>query len=226
MSATAGESRSARRAMAMPNCAREKLMHAMARFLPGGAGAIVAVMVVTPMFNHDSVSFLLDRNKVAMTQDRLSIRNAAYREVDNRGRAFALSASSAVQKSAHDPVVRMKQLAGSIELTDGTAHFSAPSGDFDVKSEHLNVPEQVQLDAANGTSMTIGSVDIDVRHRMVAGQGGVTGQFNGGNFSARQIAVDLDARKVSLMGRAHMHMVPGAKGFSLSPPGASAPVAR
>jgi lipopolysaccharide export system protein LptC len=53
-----------RRALALPGCARERMLARVARLLPGAAGVVVAVMVVTPLFPHSSVSFLLDRNKV------------------------------------------------------------------------------------------------------------------------------------------------------------------
>jgi lipopolysaccharide export system protein LptC len=46
---------------------------------------VVAVMVVWPLFPHNSVSFLLDRNKVQVTENRLMVQNAAYRGKDQRG---------------------------------------------------------------------------------------------------------------------------------------------
>ena len=88
--------RDRRRANAAPGGPHDRLVHFLFSALPIGVGMIVAVMVITPIFPRNEVSFLLDRNKVAITEDRLKVESAMYRGDDDRGRPFTLTAGSAV----------------------------------------------------------------------------------------------------------------------------------
>jgi lipopolysaccharide export system protein LptC len=205
-----------RRALALPGCARERMMAGVARLLPGAAGVVVAVMVVTPLFPHSSVSFLLDRNKVAVTENRLMVQNAAYRGMDDQGRAFELSADSAVQKSARDSHVHMNQLVGTLALSDGPARIQAANGSFDLKSEQLTVPGDVHFQAAGGYDIRASQAVFDVRHHTVQSSGAVQGLIPAGEFSAARMSASLDQHTVRLEGRARLRMTPGASSRPVS----------
>jgi lipopolysaccharide export system protein LptC len=205
-----------RRALALPGCARERLMAGVARLLPGAAGAVVALMVVTPMFPHNSVSFLLDRNKVAVTENRLMVQNAAYRGMDDKGRAFELSADNAVQKSASDSNVRMNKLIGTLALSDGPARIQAASGSFDLTREQLTVPGDVHFQATGGYDMHASQTVFDVRHQTLQSAGAVQGLIPSGEFSAARMSASLDQHTVRLEGRARLRMTPGASSKRMS----------
>jgi lipopolysaccharide export system protein LptC len=49
---------------------------------------LLAVMVLAPLAPRGEISFLLDRTKVAVVQDRLKVVSAMYRGADNKGRTF------------------------------------------------------------------------------------------------------------------------------------------
>jgi lipopolysaccharide export system protein LptC len=198
-----------RRAMALPGCRRELLLGTLGRFLPGAAGVVVAVMVVWPMFPHNSVSFLLDRNKVQVTENRMLIQRAAYRGNDNRGRPFELSAADAVQHSAQDPLVRMNDLIGTIALTDGPARLEAKQGNFDISRDQLSVPGQVRFQHAGGYDMHANQVLIDVRHQTVESKGSANGLIPSGNFSGDRMFANLDQHTIRLEGHARLRMTPG-----------------
>jgi lipopolysaccharide export system protein LptC len=205
-----------RRALALPGCRRERLMAAVGRILPGAAGAVVALMVVTPLFPHNSVSFLLDRNKVAVTENRLQVQNAAYRGIDEKGRAFELSADNAVQKSARDAHVRMNNLIGTMALSDGPGRIEAASGSFDLTHDQLTVPGDVHFQQAGGYDIRAQQVMFDVRHNTVQSTGAVEGLIPSGEFSAGHMSANLDAHTVRLEGRAHLRMTPGAPSRRIS----------
>ncbi|WP_343609116.1 LPS export ABC transporter periplasmic protein LptC [Novosphingobium sp.] len=198
-----------RRAMALPGCQRELLLGTLGRFLPGAAGVVVAVMVVWPLFPHNSVSFLLDRNKVQVTENRMLIQSAAYRGKDTEGRPFELSARDAVQHSAQDPLVRMNQLIGTIALNDGPARLEAAQGNFDIAREQLTVPGQLRFQHAGGYDMHANQVVIDVRHQTVLSKGSASGLIPSGDFSGDHMYADLDKHTVRLEGRARLRMTPG-----------------
>src|SRR5829696_4570356 len=97
--------RDRRRAFAAPGGFHDRLIRFLAVALPGAVGVIAAVMILAPLSPRGEISFLLDRNKVQVTQERIRVDDATYRGSDNKGRPFAVSAGTAVQASAAVPVV-------------------------------------------------------------------------------------------------------------------------
>lgn len=201
--------RSRRRAFATPGGFHDRLIGFLGRALPAAIGMIVAVMLLAPLFQVGEVSFLLDRNRVAITDERIAVSQATYRGEDRAGRRFTVSAGSAVQASAAIPVVRMENLLATIALDDGPARLAAPLGDYDYDTEHVAVRGPVSFVAADGYRMTTRNVDIDLRDKRVTGSGGVAGAVPTGVFSADRIIADLEQRTVTLDGNARLRMTPG-----------------
>lgn len=102
--------RTRRQRFAAPGGTHDRLVRLLARALPMAVGVIAALMIITPLSPRGEVSFLLDRNKVALIDERLSVDNAMYRGRDNQGRPFSLLAGEAVQRSSVEGLVRMRDL--------------------------------------------------------------------------------------------------------------------
>lgn len=198
--------RNRRRLFAMPGGSHDRLVRFLAKALPAGIGAVVAVMVIAPLFPHGEISFLLDRNKVALTSDRLRVEQAMYRGEDSSGRPFSVTAGSAVQRSRSLPVVEMNDLSARILLKDGPAELKAGSAHYNIDRNVMNVPGPIDFRAADGYRMTTNNVQIDLRGQAVTGSGGVAGSLPSGTFSADRIEADLNNRVVALKGRAHLRM--------------------
>jgi lipopolysaccharide export system protein LptC len=209
MTQAADQIRDQRRLWATPGGSHDRLVRALARWLPGLVGVVAAAMIVGPLFPKGEISFLLDRNKVAMTSERLRVADAMYRGEDNQGRPFTVTAGSAVQISANEPIVTMKDLAARILMADGPAQLSAVAGDYDYDTETVSVTGPVEFTAADGYRMTTSHVAIDLKGRRVVGSDGVSGAVPAGTFSAMRIVADLEARTVALEGNARLHMAPG-----------------
>jgi lipopolysaccharide export system protein LptC len=209
MSQAAEINRDKRRHWAAPGGSHDRRIRILARWLPGLVGVVVAAMIVQPLFPRGEVSFLLDRNKVAITEDRVRVADAMYRGIDNEGRPFTVTAGNAVQKSAREPVVKMDNLAARIRMADGPAELTAGNGAYDYDREEVTVPGQVLFTAADGYRLAAGNVSIDLRTRRVVGGGGVSGSIPAGTFSANRIVADLGARTVALEGNARLLMAPG-----------------
>lgn len=198
--------RNRRRRFALPGGSHDRLVRFLGRFLPAGIGAVVAVMIIAPLFPRGEVSFLLDRNKVALATERLRVEQAMYRGEDARGRPFSVTAGSAVQRSNSLPVVQMNDLSARILLQDGPGELKAGSALYDIRQNAMDVAGPIDFRAAGGYRMTTSNVTIDLRKQSVTGTGGVAGAVPSGTFSADRIEADLDNRVVALKGRARLRM--------------------
>lgn len=201
--------RSRRQHFAAPGGSHDRLVRFLARALPMGVGVVAALMIITPLSPRGEVSFLLDRNKVAQIDERLSVDKAMYRGRDKQGRPFSLLAGEAVQRSAAEGLVRMRDLVAQILLTDGPARLSAEGGVYDIDQETVAVQGPVRFSAADGYALTADGVSLDLRAGTIRGDAGVSGQVPAGTFSADSLRADFEQRTITLEGNARFTMMPG-----------------
>ncbi|WP_390549725.1 LPS export ABC transporter periplasmic protein LptC [Qipengyuania sp. MTN3-11] len=205
----AAQRRSRRQHFAAPGGSHDRLVKLLAAALPMAVGVIAALMVITPLSPRGEVSFLLDRDKVATIDERLRVDNALYRGQDNRGRPFSLTADEAVQRSSAEGIVRLDDLIARLLLDEGPAQLDAGNGAYDIEDEIVTVNGAVRMRAADGYSMLLRDVAINLATKRAVGAGGVSGAVPAGTFSANRLEVDLDQRTVALAGDARMRMIPG-----------------
>ncbi len=209
MTATADTLRNRRQVFAAPGGSHDRLIGLLARILPALIGMVAALMILTPLAPRGEVSFLLDRNKVAIAQDRLKVENAMYRGEDTKGQPFSITAGEAVQQSARVPVVRMHDLEARILLPRGPALLSADSGSYDFDAQKVAIDGLVRFSAADGYRMTARDVSIDLEKKSLVGEGRVDGSIPAGIFSADRLEADLGNRTIMLDGHASLRMEPG-----------------
>ncbi|PEQ10685.1 LPS export ABC transporter periplasmic protein LptC [Novosphingobium sp. PC22D] len=209
MSVEATQIRSRRRHFATPGGSHDRLVGFLGKALPVGIGVVAAVMILVPLSPRGEISFLLDRNKVAITDERLAVDDAAYRGQDNEGRDFVVRAGSAVQKSAEVPVVQMQTLVADMKLRDGPAQIRAPRGAYDYDQARIDINGPVAFTASDGYRMETGNVEVDIKARAAVGTGGVTGRTPTGTFRAERLVADFENRTVTLDGNARLRMTPG-----------------
>jgi len=209
VSLQANQLRNRRRHFAAPGGSHDKLVGLLAKILPAGIGLVAAVMILAPLSPRGEISFLLDRNKVALTGDRVKVDDAAYRGQDSRGREFVVTAGTAVQRTAQVPVVEMLDLIAQMKLNDGPAEIRAPRGTYNFDRETINVAGPVDFSATDGYRMQTRNVDIDIKTKRVTGSGGVSGSVPTGTFRADSITADLENRTLTLQGNARLRMSPG-----------------
>lgn len=201
--------RDRRRAFAVPGGSHDRLVRRLATWLPAAIGAIAAVMVLAPLAPRGEISFLLDRNKVAIVNERLRLDDATYRGIDSRNRPFSVTAGSAVQQTASQPVVHMDRLVARILLNDGPAALTAPNGTYNFETERVSVNGEVGFAAADGYRMVTRNVTVDLQNQLVTGNDGVSGTLPSGTFAADRIVANLGERTVALEGHARLQMQPG-----------------
>ncbi len=198
-----------RQRFAAPGGFHDRLVGILAVVLPMAVGVIAALMVITPLAPRGEVSFLLDRNKVAVIDERLRVDNAMVRGSDSQGRPFSLTAEEAVQKSTKEGILRLDALVARILLPEGPASLQAPGGQYLLREDIVDVTGTLLLTAADGYRMVARGVSIDLEERELVGSDGVEGEIPAGTFSADALRINLPDRTVTLTGDARLRMVPG-----------------
>ena len=206
MSESADLIRDKRQHWAAPGGWHDRKVRFLAVWLPGAVGVVLAAMIIGPLFARREISFLLDRNKVALTQERLRVSNAMYRGIDGEGRPFTVTADNAVQASIKEPVVKMDTLAARLRMSDGPAELVAKNGAYNYQAETVAVAGPVVFTAADGYRIVTQNVSIDLKQRRVGGTGGVSGSVPAGTFRADRVSADLEQRIITLDGNVRMMM--------------------
>ena len=201
--------RSKRQRFAAPGGSHDKLVRFLATVLPVGVGIVAAFMVITPLSPRGEISFLLDRNEVAVINERLRVDNALYRGQDAKGRPFSLTADEAVQRSSVEGIVRMDDLVARMLMDEGPARVEAPGGRYDINEEIVSVNGAMRMVAADGYRMRASGVSLDLGEKTLEGAGGVEGAIPAGSFRADRLDADLEERRITLTGNAQLRMVPG-----------------
>ena len=201
--------RSRRQHFAAPGGSHDKLVRFLSRALPMGVGVVAALMVITPLSPRGEISFLLDRNEVAVITERLRVDNALYRGQDSQGRPFSLTAGEAVQKSSAEGIVRMDDLVARMLMADGPARVEATGGQYDINAEVVSVTGTMRMEAADGYRMSASGVSLDLKDKTLKGAGGVEGAIPAGTFRADRLDADLTKRRITLSGDARLRMEPG-----------------
>ena len=201
--------RSRRQQFAAPGGSHDRLVRFLARFLPMGVGVVVALMIITPLSPRGEISFLLDRNEVAVIQERLRVDNALYRGQDNGGRPFSLTAGEAVQRSSAEGIVRLDDLVARLLMNEGPARVEAPGGQYDINQDTIDVNGTMRMEAADGYRMRASGVSLDLKGKTLEGAGGVEGAVPAGTFRADRLDADLQQRTITLSGNARLQMQPG-----------------
>lgn len=209
MTVAADTIRTQRRSFAAPGGFHDRLVHFLARGLPALVGALLAIMVITPLSPRGEISFLLDRRKVAMVNERMQVSSAMYRGQDDEGRNFSITAGSAVQRTKAQPLIELDQLTARIMLDNGPALLTAGRGNYDFGKEILDIAGPINVQTSDGYRMTATNVDIDLGSKILKSRGPVEGRIPAGTFSADRINADLNERTVALEGNARLRMVPG-----------------
>lgn len=209
MTAQADIMRTRRRSFAAPGGFHDRLVHFLARALPAAVGALLAVMIIAPISPRGEISFLLDRRKVAVLDDRMQVSSAMYRGQDDNGRTFSITAGSAVQRTKAHPLIQLDQLTARIMLADGPALLMAGNGDYNFANEIVDIDGPINFQTSDGYRMTATNVDIDLGGQRLKSRGPVEGRIPAGTFSADTISADLSERSVTLEGNARLRMVPG-----------------
>jgi lipopolysaccharide export system protein LptC len=206
LSAVARAERSRRRAWAMPGSSHDRLIAIARVVLPASVGVLAVALAAAPLTSGRDISFVLNKNHVAVAPERMRVTEATYRGEDQKGQPFALTAQSAVQKTSADPVVKLDRLSAKLKLDSGNATLVAPRGSYNLNDQKVGLDGPVNFRTADGYTLDTHDVQLDMETRQLAGDNPVKGNMPLGQFRADRMKADLDNRVVVLDGNAHLHI--------------------
>jgi lipopolysaccharide export system protein LptC len=210
MSDAAVLNRDKRIVWARPGSSHDHLIRALKLVLPVVIGALAAVLIIAPLAKRSEISFLLAKDKVDLAKERMRVTEALYRGEDAKGHPFSLHAGGAVQKTSKVPVVEMQDLSARITLDNGPAILRTANASYDMDRETVRMPGDLLFESIDGYRMTTRGVGLDLKARKLVSDGAVAGRMPLGSFTGDHMVADLNARTVSLNGRARLHIVQGA----------------
>ncbi|MEY4620070.1 MAG: export transporter periplasmic protein LptC [Pseudomonadota bacterium] len=199
MSAQADLERNYRQRWALPGGRHDRIIRAMRVVLPSIIGLLVAILAFSPFTGQQELSFVLNKDEVNLSRERLRVVEALYRGEDSKGRPFSLRAGSAVQKTSAQPVLDMTSLSGRISLQDGPASIIAQRGSYDLGKETMRVTGPLAVESP-GYDMVASNVELSLKDRTMQSFGPVSGRTKVGTFRAGRLRADLDTRIIRLDG--------------------------
>lgn len=197
-----------RQRFAAPGGRHDAIVRLLQVALPAAIGVLATLMLLTPLTDRAELSFLLDKDEVAVARERLRIAEALYRGTDDAGRSFAIRAGSAVQRSSADTTVALSDMRASIAMSDGPATLRAATGSYRLDVEQMLVPGVLQFDAAGGYDLVTSNVLLLLKQRQLVSRGPVSGSTPVGTFRADRMVADLESRTVRLTGNARLRIDP------------------
>jgi lipopolysaccharide export system protein LptC len=199
MSEKADLERTYRQRWAMPGGRHDRLVRSLRVVLPSIIGILLAVLAFSPFTSTQELSFVLDKDEVSLSKERMRLTQALYRGEDSKGRPFSLRAGSAVQKSSADPSLDMTALSARIMLDDGPASILAQKGNYSLAGETMRVFGPLALESPD-YDMVASNVELSLKDKTMKSFGAVSGRTKVGTFKAGRMTADLETRIVRLDG--------------------------
>lgn len=173
-------------------------------------GVLIAVLALAPLGKKTDVSFILNKNKVQNSPERMRVEQARYVGTDNKGQQFTILANRAIQRSSSVPVVDISGMSARLNLEQGPLLMAANTGRYNLDTQRVMIDGPVKLAGADGYRLATRDVSVDLKQRNLASAGPVAGAMRLGQFQAGQLHADYGNRTVVLDHGARLKIVQGA----------------
>ncbi|HEY4546260.1 MAG TPA: LPS export ABC transporter periplasmic protein LptC [Pedomonas sp.] len=176
--------------------------------LPAASVVLLLAIVVWPLVSGQEMSFVLSKDRVEVSPERLRMEAPRYRGTDSQGRPFEISAARAVQQTSATPVVELSDVAARMAMANDTVQVNAERGSYDLEQEQLKVTGPLVLTTERGYHLTTRDAVVDLPGKVAYGSAGVEGNGPLGTFKAQRFRADIEKETVVFEGRTHMRITP------------------
>ncbi|MVZ98567.1 LPS export ABC transporter periplasmic protein LptC [Sphingorhabdus sp. IMCC26285] len=205
MSEQADLERTQRQQWALPGGRHDRLIVFLRIGLPSTIGILVAILAFSPFTGTQELSFVLNKDEVNLSRERMRLIEALYRGEDSKGRPFSLRAGSAVQKTSAEPILNMTALSARILLNDGPASILAQRGSYNLNRETMRITGPLAVNST-GYDMVASNVELSLKTKTMQSFGPVSGRTKVGTFRADRLNANLETRVVRLDGGVHLRI--------------------
>jgi lipopolysaccharide export system protein LptC len=210
MSDLATKERAVKQRWAIPGSGHDRIVGWTKIALPSAVGVLIAVLMLAPLDKKSDVSFILDKNKVDTSSERMRVEAARYTGTDDKGQQFIVRANRAIQHSSDVPVVDIRGMSARLNLAKGPLSIAANRGRYNIDTQRMAIDGPVAVAAPDGYRLSTSDVLVDLKQRKVASAGPVSGAMRLGQFQAGHLSADLGDRTISLSGGTRLKIVQGA----------------
>ena len=210
MSELASHEREVKQRWAVPGSGHDRLVGLSKIALPAAVGVLIAFLALAPLDKQGDVSFILDKNEVENSPERMRVEQARYVGEDNRGQKFLIVAERAVQRSSDAPMVDIWGMLARVGLAQGPVTVQANQGRYNLDQQRVTVPGAVRVAGPEGEHLVTQDVTVDLKKNMLTSDGGVSGRMELGQFQAGRLTANLAERTVVLDGGARLKIEQGA----------------
>ncbi|HLO21590.1 MAG TPA: LPS export ABC transporter periplasmic protein LptC [Sphingomicrobium sp.] len=177
--------------------------------LPGAVGVLIAVLALAPLGKKSDVSFILDKKKVQNAPERMRVEQARYVGTDDKGQQFTMTANRAIQPSSEVPIVDIRGMFATLNMTQGPLLIAANQGRYNLDSQQVMIDGPVKVAGGDGYKLATSDVTVDLKQKQLASSGPVAGAMRLGQFQAGQLHANLGDRTVVLDHGARLKIVQG-----------------
>ncbi|MEM9290018.1 MAG: LPS export ABC transporter periplasmic protein LptC [Pseudomonadota bacterium] len=196
----------------------DKTLHVLRLLLPTLAAVLLLVTLAYPLFRDQEMSFVLARNTIEASEDRLRMINPRYSGVDTTGRPFEVRAQSAVQPRGVADAVSLTGIAADMTLDDDArVDIEAQTGEYRTSTEVLNLTGPVSLTTTSGYRIQAGTTRVDLDDHIVESQAKVNAKGPLGAFQADGFSSQIDADSLIFEGNVVARITPERVRLSVTP---------
>ncbi len=207
MSEAARRDLARKRHWAEPGSRHDRLVRTTKFALPILIAGLLMMLAIAPFDKRGDVSFILDKNKVDMAQERMRVEAARYTGTDDKGQKFSILADRAIQPTSDRPIVDIEGMRAQLDLERGPLSIVAPRGSYNLDQQKVAISGPVRVAGPDGYRLETRDVGIDLKNRNLASRGRVVGDMRLGHFEAGRMSADLGEREVSLTSGVRLKIV-------------------
>lgn len=180
--------------------------------LPALAVALILLVVIWPQLGQDDGQFRIRVSDISLEQaDSLSMLNARFEGVDDRGQPFMLTADEASQTAGDENLVHLALPKGDMTLEDGTwLAMTARDGRYNRDTQVLELNGEVTLFHDQGFELRTETARIDLEAGTAGGSDPVEGQGPFGNLASEGFRVLDRGERIVFTGRSRAVFHPDA----------------
>lgn len=198
MSEAAVQERVRKQGWAAPGGLHDFLVRFLKVALPAAIGVLLAFLALAPLNRGRDISFLLDKNKVELTKDRLRVDQARYRGQDDKSRPFLLSAENAAQAGGGETIVTIQNIQAQLRLDTGLATVAAPRARYDLEAQTVAMAGPVRFQDDQGYRLAAGASMLDLGTQILTSREPATLLApDGRRVETRSARVDLNTRRIT-----------------------------